>query len=288
MKDKIILITGSTSGIGKIAALELANMGAQIIIHGRETLKTEKVKNEIVRLSGNSNIDTLIGDMSSLDDVRRMASDFNSKYARLDVLLNNAGGVMNAKRQVTADGLERTFAVNVASLFLLTALLFEKLRNSEDGRIVNVSSMAHKFGRPVMNDLQCQKKYSANLAYGNAKLFVIYITEELQQRLQNSGIDNVTVNALHPGVVRTNFAKESKGSMMNFFFTFFSRFLISPEKGAATSIFLASSPTLKGVGGKYFARSKKAKLKRTFISEENRMILWNELEKITNVNFLNN
>jgi retinol dehydrogenase 12 len=286
MKDKIVLVTGATSGIGKVAALELAKMGAHVVIHGRNSAKAENVKNEIISQCRHANIDTLIGDVSSLADITRMAEEFNSKYNRLDVLLNNAGGVMDAKRQVTVDGLERTFAVNVASLFLLTNLLFDKIRLSDEGRIVNVSSMAHKFGRPDMNDLQCEKKYSSNLAYGNAKLFVIYFTEELDRRMKASGITNITANALHPGVVRTNFAKESKGSGMNFFFTIFGKFLISPEKGAATSIYLASSPDVKEVSGKYFAKCRETKVRRTYNSEQNKKLLWEACETITGAKFL--
>lgn len=286
MKDKIVLITGATSGIGKVAAIEFAKKGAHVIIHGRNKTKTENVRNEIIQQFGHSKVDTLTGDMSSMTDVRRMAEEYNSRYSNLDVLLNNAGGVMDAKRQITVDGLERTFAVNVASLFMLTALLFEKIRLSDEGRIVNVSSMAHKFGHPDMNDLQCEKKYSSNLAYGNAKLFVICITEELDRRMKETRINNVTVNALHPGVVRTNFARESKGSMMNFFFSMFGMFLTSPAKGAATSVYLASSPEVKGVSGKYFAKCRKAKVRRTYITDQNKKLLWKSCETITGVKFL--
>lgn len=286
LNEKIVFITGSTSGIGKAAALEMAKAGAKVILHGRNLEKILRVKEEIEKCSGNSKIDFVAGDMSSMTDVRSIANEIVSRYSCLDVLVNNAGGVMNAKREITADGLERTFALNVASVYLLTGLLFNLLRNSQEARIINIASMAHKFARPDWDDLQCEKKYSPNLAYGNAKLYVICLTEELNRRLKKHGIQNVTVNSLHPGVVATNFALESKGSVMNFFFRFFRPFLISPEKGAETTVFLASSPKVKGISGLYFAKSKPAKVKRKYINDDNCLKLWRELEKITCLSFL--
>jgi NAD(P)-dependent dehydrogenase (short-subunit alcohol dehydrogenase family) len=285
LNNKIILITGATSGIGKVAATELARMGAHVILHGRNEQKTQTVKEEVVSKCGHNNVDIIIGDMSSMDDVRRMAEQFNATYDRLDVLVNNAGGVMDATKQVSVDNMERTFAVNVASLFLLTALLFEKLKKSENARIVNVSSMAHKFAQPDLQDIQLEKKYTSGRAYANAKLYVVMLTEELHRRMRNAGINHIDVNALHPGVVATNFAKESKGSVMNFFFSTFGFMFISPLKGAQTTIFLASSDNMNGVSGKYFAKSKQVKAKRTYLKPENMQKLWNYCEQITGVSF---
>ncbi len=286
MKDKIVFITGATSGIGKVAATELAKKGAHVIIHGRNVEKANKVKEEIIRGCGHQNVDMITGDLASMDDVRKIAEYINSRYDKLDVLVNNAGGVMDAKRQLTIDGLERTFAVNVASLFLLTALLFEKIKKSDDGRIIHVSSEAHRFGRADLDDLQLERKYSSNRAYGNAKLYVICLAEEMTRRMRETGIQNVTVNALHPGVVATNFAMESKGSLMNFFFSVFKLFFISPEKGAQTTIHLASSENVKGVSGKYFAKSKPARVRRKYINPENLQGLWEACETITKKEFL--
>lgn len=286
MKDKIVFITGATSGIGKAAARELAMKGARVIIHGRNAEKANNVREEIVKACGHQKVDVITGDLASLDDVRKIAEHINFHYDRLDVLVNNAGGVMDAKRQLTIDGLERTFAVNVASLFLLTALLFEKIKKSDDGRIIHVSSEAHRIGRADLDDLQLEKKYSSARAYGNAKLYVICLAEEMARRMRESGIQNVTVNALHPGVVATNFARESKGSLMNFFFSLFKIFFISPEKGAQTTIHLASSEKVKGVNGKYFAKSKPARVRRKYITPENLQGLWEACETITEKEFL--
>jgi len=286
VKDKIVLITGATSGIGKVAAIELAKMGAHVVIHGRDERKARIVRDEIVSICGHENIEILIGDVSSMQDVKTMAKEFLSRFDRLDILINNAGGVMDAKRQLTVDGLERTFAVNVASLFLLTALLFDALTKSSEARIINVSSMAHKFARPDWSDFQLERKYSSNLAYGNAKLYVICVTEELDRRMKEKRVHHVSVNALHPGVVATNFAKESKGSMMNLFFKILRPFLITPEKGARTTVYLASSEEVKGISGKYFAKCRPASIKRTFISEENSLKLWQKLEQLTGKDML--
>jgi retinol dehydrogenase 12 len=286
MNNKIVLITGATSGIGKVAATELAKMGATVIIHGRNREKAEIVKQEIVKICGHDRIDILLGDMSSLNEVRALAEEFLKKYDRLDVLVNNAGGVMGGQRQLTADGLEKTFAVNVAALFLLTSLLFNHLRKSDDGRIINVSSMAHKFGKLQIEDLQSEKKYTSSRAYGNAKLHVIAITEELDRRMKKNGISNVSINALHPGVVATNFARDSKGSMMRFFFRTFGFLFISPEKGAKTTIFLASSENTKGVSGIYFSKCRPAKIKRTYLSNDSHVkSLWDYLEKTCRTEF---
>lgn len=286
MKEKIVFITGATSGIGKVTATELAKKGAHVIIHGRNAEKANRVREEIVKVCGHQNVDVITGDLASLDDVRKIAGQINASYEKLDVLVNNAGGIMDAKRQVTEDGLERTFAVNVASLFLLSALLFDKIRKSDDGRIIHLSSEAHRFGRPDLDDLQLKKKYSSSRAYGNAKLLVILLTEEMTHRLREAGIQNVTVNALHPGVVATNFARESKGSLMNFFFSVFKIFFISPEKGAQTTIYLASSEKVKNVSGKYFAKSKPARVRRKYITPENLQGLWEACETITEKEFL--
>ncbi len=286
MKDKVILITGATSGIGKVAATELASMGATVIIHGRNREKAESVKKEIIEKCGHDRIDIVIADMASLNDVRQMAADVKMKYNHLEILLNNAGGVMKGSREITVDGLERTFAVNVASLFLLTALLFDLLRKSQDGRIISTSSIAHKFGKLQLEDLQSEKKYSSTGAYGAAKLQVIAFTEELVRRMKEAGIGNVTANTLHPGVVSTNFAQESNGSVMRFFFRAFGFLFISPEKGARTSVFLASSDSVKEHTGMYFSRSRPAKVRRRYLSDSRQKEkLWSELEDICKVKF---
>ena len=172
------------------------------------------------------------------------------------------------------------------SLFLLTSLLFEHLAKSDDARIINVSSLAHKFGKLQLDDLQSEKNYSSSLAYGNAKLQVIAVTEELDKRLKKAGISNVTVNALHPGVVATNFAMNSTGSRFQFLFKTFKFLFIAPEKGARTTVFLASSDKVKGISGLYFARRRPAKVKRTHLSNDiDLRVLWEHLEKNSKTEF---
>lgn len=286
MERKIALITGATSGIGKITAIELAKKGYHVIIHGRNTQKLEQVKTEILHICGHEFVDTLQGDVSSMQDVKAMAEKINNTYSKLDVLVNNAGGVMNAKRQITVDGLERTFAVNVLSVYMLSVLLLDKLKAAKQGRIVNISSMAHQFAKPVMSDLQLEKNYSSSRAYGNAKLFVIYLTKEMHRRMRDSGIQNITVNALHPGVVATRFAQESKGSLMNFFFNVFRLFFITPEKGAQTTIYLADSDEASHSSGEYFAKSKIAPIKKTYIQNQLMDDLWNACANLSGVKIL--
>jgi NAD(P)-dependent dehydrogenase (short-subunit alcohol dehydrogenase family) len=285
MKDKIVLITGATSGIGKVAATVLAQKGAHIILHGRNFEKAEATRKEIILASGNNKVDLLIADMSSLADVRKMAEEFNSKYEKLDVLINNAGGVMNEQRAVTKEGFEKTIVVNHLAPFLLTSLLFDKLKKSEDGRIVNTSSMAHKMANPNYEDFNMEKKYSSMLAYGNAKLYVILFTQEMQRRLQAKGIKNIEINALHPGIVKTNFSQESN-SIMKFFFNWFSWFLISPEKGADTILYLAEAEEAKQYSGLFFNKRKPVKVKESFISLEKAKKLWEISEQCTGVKFL--
>ncbi len=285
MNSKIILITGATSGIGLAAARELAKTGATLVIHGRNEQKLNTVKTELAAICGEDKINVLLADMSSMEDVRKMADQFHSMHNKLDVLINNAGGVMTGKRQETKDGMEMTFALNVASVYLLTGLLFDKLRKSESARIINISSLAHKFGTIDFTNLQSEKKYSSGQAYGNAKLQVVLLTEELHERMQKAGIDNISVNALHPGVVSTNFALDSTGSPFKFYFKYFGFLFISPEKGARTTLHLATSEKAEGISGKYFKKCKIAPTKRTYITKENKQKLWKTCEKLTSFQY---
>src|SRR5215207_6225037 len=204
MSEKIILITGATNGIGKAAALELAKQGNTVVIVGRNPAKTQATVEEIKQQSGNSAVEGLIADLSSLADVRRLADEFRQRHSRLDVLINNAGALF-AERELTVDGYEMTFAVNHLAYFLLTNLLLDLLKASAPARIVNVASDAHKGMKINFDDLQLEKNYGGMMgpAYGQSKLANILFTYELARRLAGTG---VTVNALHPGLVRTGFA----------------------------------------------------------------------------------
>lgn len=259
MAGKTVLITGATSGIGKVAATELARMGAHVVVHGRNAEKAAAVQQEIIRATGNDQVTLLLGDLSEKAGVLELAATFSNRYNKLDVLVNNAGGVMNKQREVTADGWEKTIALNVLAPFMLSALLYPKLLAAGEGRIINVSSAAHRMAKAGVDDFMYEKKYNPMRAYGDAKLYVILLGQEFTRRARQFPQNNVVMNALHPGVVATNFAGESN-SFYNFFFKFFRLFLISPEKGADTMIYLASQPEGRQRSGGYYVKRKPAKV----------------------------
>src|SRR5688572_11336879 len=247
MNGKICLVTGGTNGIGKIAARELARMGATVVIVGRDAQKTSQVVEEIRTASGNKNVDSLLADLSSQQEVRRLADEFKSKYSHLHVLLNNAGGFF-MRRQRSVDDIEMTFALNHLAYFLLTNLLLDTIKASAPARIINVSSDAHTSGKIEFDNLQGERNYSPR-AYDNSKLANILFTMELARRLEGTG---VTVNALHPGFVATGFAKNN-GKVFAALISIFTPLVArSPAKGAETSVYLASSPSVQVITGEYF------------------------------------
>ena len=247
MNGKICLVTGATNGIGKATAQALAQMGATVVIVGRNAPKTAQLVEEIRAASGNRNVDSLLADLSSQQEVRRLANEFKSKYSRLHVLLNNAGGFF-MRRQLSVDGLEMTFALNHLAYFLLTNLLLDIIKASAPARIINVSSDAHASGKVEFDNLQGERAFSPR-AYDNSKLANILFTMELARGLEGT---QVTVNALHPGFVATGFAKNNGKVMATLVSIFAPLVARSPAKGAQTSIFLASSPSMEGMTGKYF------------------------------------
>ena len=248
MTGKVVLVTGGTAGIGEVAARELARQGAKVVIVGRNPQKTAAVAEQIKAQTGNPAVEYLLGDLSLKSEVRRVASEFKQRYDRLDVLLNNAGGFFS-QRQVTSEGLEYTFALNHLNYFLLTSSLLEVLQASDRARVVNVSSGAHVMAKLNFDDLQNEQKYSGWGVYSQSKLMNIYFTYEMARRV-NHGL---TVNALHPGFVATNFGLNNRGLMGLGVKLSQKLFARTPEKGAETSIYLASSPEVEGVSGKYFA-----------------------------------
>ncbi|MCP4426598.1 MAG: SDR family oxidoreductase [Chloroflexi bacterium] len=250
--EKTMLVTGANAGIGKATALGLAKMDAAVVMVCRNREKGEAARDEIIAQSGNENVDLMIADLSAQQSIRRLAQEFNEKYERLDVLVNNAGGVFSS-RTLTEDGLEYTFAFNHLGYFLLTNLLLDKLKANGAARIVNVSSEAQAGATINFDDLQSEQDYNGFRAYGQSKLANVLFTNELARRLDGNG---VTVNALHPGVVRTNFGKGTTSFPFNLMIRLLAPFLASPEKGARTSIYLATSPKAEGVTGKYFVDEK--------------------------------
>jgi len=249
MAGKVVLITGGTGGIGKATAIGLARIGARVGITGRDLARAERSAAEIRAASGNTAVDAFAADMSSQAEVRRLAVAILDSYPRLHVLVNNVGGFW-AHRRVTADGVERTFALNHLAPFLLTNLLLDRLKASAPARVVTVSSGAQGMGRIEFDDLQGARSYSGQRAYSQSKLANVMFTNELARRLEGTG---VTAISLHPGVVRTNFGAEDQA----WYFALISRvallLLKTPEQGAQTSIYLASSPDMDGITGKFFA-----------------------------------
>jgi retinol dehydrogenase-14 len=251
MTGKICLVTGANSGIGKATALSLAKLDATVVMVSRDKDKGEAALFEIRTLSGNKNIDSMVADLSSQDSVRELAHDFKARYKKLHVLINNAG-IFLPKRVSTVDGLEATFATNHLGHFLLTNLLLDVLKASAPSRIINITSSAHRGTEINFEDLQGEKKYSGYHAYSQSKLANVLFTYELAKQLEGTG---VTVNCLHPGVVRTGFGKDQTG-LMSVLVRIGSPFMMSPEKAAKAVIYLAASPELEGVSGKHFSRGK--------------------------------
>ena len=252
MAGKTVLVTGGTGGIGRATALGLAAMGACVAIVGRDRERTAAAVREI-REAGGGHVDAFVVDMSSQAEVRQLAGEVLEAVPRIDVLVNNVGGYWDT-RHVTADGLERTFALNHLAPFLLTNLLLAQLRESAPARVVTVSSGAHTMGRIEFDDLGFERSYSGMRAYSQSKLANVLFTYELARRLGSCG---VTANALHPGMVRTGFGAEDAGALQRLFTPLMRPFMKSPAQGAETPIYLASAPELQGVTGCYFAGSKR-------------------------------
>lgn len=247
------MITGANSGIGKATAIGLARMGATVVMVCRDQSKGEAARNEIVQLGGSKkeNVDLMHADLASLDSVRELARGFMQRYEKLHVLVNNAGLILS-KRSVTKDSLETTFEVNYLSHFLLTNLLLGVLKASAPSRIINVSSDSHTGGHMNFDDLQGEKGYSGGRAYSQSKLAQVLFTYELAERLKGTG---VTVNCVHPGAVASNWGRKSAGAL-SFALKIFGPFEPSPEKGADTVVYLASSPVVADVTGRYFTKRK--------------------------------
>jgi retinol dehydrogenase 14 len=254
MSGRTVLVTGGSGGIGKATALGLAAMGAHLAITGRDHGRTEEAAREI-RAAGGGRVDAFVADLSSQAEVRRLADEVIKSLPRIDVLVNNVGGFWNT-RHVTADGLERTFALNHLAPFLLTSLLLGRLKHSAPARVVTVASNAQALGRIGFDDLQGERSYSGARAYNQSKLANVLFTYELARRLRGTA---VTANALHPGVVRTSFGAEDPNGVQRLLVPFMRPFMKAPAQGAATSIHLASAPDLAQVTGRYFAGSKPRK-----------------------------
>ena len=269
MAKPVCLITGATEGIGKATAHALARKDFTVVLAARSLAKAENTRREIAAASGAKDIDIVIGDLGSLRQVHQMAQAVQQRHPRLDLLINNAG-VMMPERTVTEDGYESSYQVNYLSHFLLTQLLLDALKNSEQGRIINLSSSVYSIGKFDPANLQSERRFSAIGAYAASKLFVLMSTIELAERLRGTPI---TVNAVHPGIVNTHMLKSATG-LFKLIALLATPVAVSPEKGAATTVYLATSPDVAAVSGRDFANSKPKPVKSKFNTEKNRTLLW--------------
>jgi NAD(P)-dependent dehydrogenase (short-subunit alcohol dehydrogenase family) len=278
MKNKICLITGATSGIGQAAALALSQMGATVVVVGRSEERCQNTVANIQRETGNFYVNYLLADLSVQSQVRQLAENFKSRYKRLDVLVNDAGAIF-LRRQLSADGIEMTFAVNHLAYFLLTNLLLDTLKTSAPARVVNVASNSHLGQHLDFDNLQLKRGYNPMRAYGRSKLCNLYFTYELARRLEGTG---VTVNAMHPGFVHTNMAANN-GWLVSLFLPLIHRNSLTPEQGARTAVYLASSPDVETVTGKYFVREREVASDPVSYDQAAAKRLWEVSEKMTQV-----
>lgn len=276
MNGKICLITGGNSGIGKETAVGLAKMGATVVIVCRDENRGKAALREIEERSGNNSINLMIADLSSKKNIHKLVDDFKSMYKQLHVLINNAG-VFLSKRTLTEDGIEATFAINHLAPFLLTNLLLDVLKSSTPSRIVTVSSVAHTKAHIDFNDLQGERNYSGIRAYSKSKLANVLFTYELSRRLGGTA---VTANCLHPGAVATNLVKSGVYGLA---WKMMSPFMLSSEKGAETCIYLASSPDVENVSGKYFVKKKAVKSSGESYDESIARRLWEISADLLNI-----
>lgn len=263
----VCLITGATEGVGRVTALELARRGFRVVLAARNEAKAEALRSEIRARSGEAEV--LPVDLASLRQVRALAASFHARHPRLDVLINNAGVFLPARTE-TEDGLETTYQVNYLSHFLLTQLLLEALKRSAQGRVINLTSSVYSVGRFDPENLQSEKRFSVLRTYAASKLLMLLFTKELAQRLAGT---HVTANAVHPGIVRTRMMLQAPGAFRVVSWLSLP-FSTSPQRGARTSVYLASSPDVAGVSGQYFAGSKERAVRTAFDTQQNRALLW--------------
>jgi NAD(P)-dependent dehydrogenase (short-subunit alcohol dehydrogenase family) len=277
MKGKVCLVTGASSGLGLATARELALAGATVVMVGRDRARTQAAADEIKKVGG-QDVHVLIADLSSMAEVRRLSEEFKQAHSRLHVLINNAG-LNTERREVAADGFEKQFAVNYLAPFLLTNLLLDTLKTSAPSRVITVASEVEGFGKIDFADLMGEKDYSPNRANMQSKLANVLFAYELARRLEGT---KVTSTVMNPGGVKTNlrmpagFLGVMAKLMRPFLFT-------TPEKGADTIIYLASSPEVEGVSGKYFAKRKESRSSKGSQDLAASRRLWEVSEKLLGV-----
>ena len=279
MQGKVVVVTGANVGIGLETAVGVAELGATTVLACRNTAKAEAGQKEVTQRTWNDDVHVVTLDLADLTSVKNAADDVLSRWNRLDVLVNNAGGTWSA-RQVTAQGFEQTFGVNHLGHFYLTALLLERLRAAAPSRIINVTSVGHHaaFHGMRFDDLQSERRYEAMEAYCRSKLANVLFTRQLATRLDGSG---VTANAAHPGTVRSGFGMDGDlTGLMGFGMRLVRPFEISPRRGARTSTYLATSPEVASKSGMYWVRRKPGHMSRHARDDEASARLWDESEKL--------
>ena len=270
MAGKTVVVTGGTGGIGRATAEGLARLGARVAITGRDIARAQAAAAQIAAATANPAVDAFAADLSAQAGVRRLARDVLDAYPRLDVLVNNVGGFW-ARRHLTADGLEYTFALNHLAPFLLTNLLLDQLTASAPARIVTVASGAQALGKIDFGDLQGERAYSGQRAYNQSKLANVMFTYELARRQAGTG---VTATAAHPGVARTAFGTEDPTAMTRAMTLIARPFMKTPAQAAATPVYLASSPEVEGVTGRYFANRRPKKSSKSSYDTAAAARLW--------------
>ncbi len=273
----MVIITGANSGIGKAISLELAKLGAVVVMLCRNKARGEEALEEVRSISGNKSVDLMLFDLGSLQSIEGFCLEFKKKYQRLDVLINNAGVILPGRHQ-TVDGYELQFGVNHLGHFLLTNRLVDLLIKSAPARIINVTSGAHKNGSIHFNDINLKKNYTVWRAYAQSKLAIILFTYELADKLKGTG---VTVNCLHPGAVATNMGINRDTGFGTFITRILKPFFQTPRQGAATAIYLATSDEVEGITAKYYYRKKPVASSKKSYDKEIGKKLWDLSEKLT-------
>jgi NAD(P)-dependent dehydrogenase (short-subunit alcohol dehydrogenase family) len=274
---RVCLLTGATQGIGRAAAQSLIHTGMRLILVARDPVRLQALADQLRRAVPGAEVETLAGDLSRVAEIRRLAAEFRARHDRLHVLLNNAGAVF-ARREVTSEGLERTFALNHLGYFVLTQELLPVLKASAPARIVNVSSDAHLRASLDLDDLQYERRrYRGMAAYGQSKLLNILFTRELARRLEGTG---VTANVMHPGFVRTGFGHNTPG-LLKSAVQVAQLFARTPEQGARTLVYLGTSPAVATVSGQYFVDERPGRTSRVAQDDAAARRLWEQSERLT-------